>query len=59
MEEWRSGGMEELTSTIPIDAMFKREFTHREMIQWVLIALVASVAFSLVVVYFVVQYFGP
>jgi hypothetical protein len=39
--------------------MFKREFTHREMIQWVLIALVGSVAFSLVVVYFVARYFGP
>ncbi len=40
-------------------AMFKREFTHREMIRWVLIALVGSVAFSLVVVYVVVQYLGP
>jgi hypothetical protein len=39
--------------------MFKREFTHRDMMRWTLIALVASVAFSLVVVYFVVQYFGP
>jgi hypothetical protein len=39
--------------------MFKREFTHREMMRWVIIALVASVTFSLIVVYLVVQYFGP
>lgn len=39
--------------------MFKREFTHREMMRWVIIALVASVTFSLIVVYFVVQYLGP
>jgi hypothetical protein len=39
--------------------MLKREFTHRDMIRWTLIALVASVTFSLVVVYLVVQYFGP
>jgi hypothetical protein len=39
--------------------MFRREFSHRDMMRWVLIALVASVVFSVVVVYFVVQYFGP
>jgi hypothetical protein len=37
----------------------KREFTLRDMIRWTLIALVAAVTFSLVVVYCVVQYFAP